>query len=282
MMSEEQSHDRSFPEMKPRDILTPVATLLALSIASIALIGSVTNQNPSIVKNFAKIMIGVVVIFVATAVFTSMASLLGRESIWKAAVVMYIVGWIYLGIVLLILFIGYATGIESFQLPDFNAAFTLGISYAASIVSLIVAIITIFWQLRGLAKKTRDLTTKIKADHETVKLESARVFAAEGKDLDMSFIRMVIEVETKLREIALSIEMQEAYVMRLGGRQLASELLTKKVIAFPVKEAIDKIWQIRNMVVHGRVVSKAEVRAGFDLASTVLVALENIRAHQEA
>jgi hypothetical protein len=59
--------------MKPRDLLTPIAAILGLSVTSIALIVSISSQNPNIVRNFAAIMIGVVIIFVATAAATSLA-----------------------------------------------------------------------------------------------------------------------------------------------------------------------------------------------------------------
>ena len=281
-MSEEDRDKRAFPLMQPRDILTPTATLLALSVASIALIASIMPQNPDIVQNFAKVMIGIVIVFVATAIATSLATFLRRASIWRFAILIYIVGWVYLGGVLLILFIGYATGIESFQLPQFNISIGLGIPSVISILSFIVASAVIYWQFKVLAGKLDSIRAKIKADTKKVEQETKRVLAIEDKDVEMSVVKKVIEIETKLRDIATSIGIEPSRLRNQGGRQIARELFRRKTIDKSTMAAIDEIWHIRNYIVHGarapRGISNMEARAALNLATAVGISLDQLDA----
>lgn len=271
---------RDFPVMQPRDILTPTATLLALSVASIALVVSVLPQNPDIVRNFATIMIGVVILFVATAVSTSLASLLGRESFWRFSIALYIVGWTYLGAVLFILFIGYATGIESFQLPQFDISIGLGIPLLMSIFSLAISIIAVL-RFRILVETLYDMIASLRVDRSKVKEETQRVLASEGKDIKMSVIETVIEIEKKLKELAFSAQLIKDKEIRRGGRQIAKVLHKWGIINSDLMGAVDEVWRIRNLIVHGHVVTEKETRTALDLAVTVLVALREIQIEKQ-
>jgi len=261
--------------MKPRDILTPTAAILGLSVTAIALIVSISPQNPNIVRNFAAIMIGVVILFVTTAVITSLATFLRRRWIWRAAIGLYIIGWIYLAAVLLILFIGYATGIESFQLPQFDILIGLGIPI--TIVMILLA--ELIWMLkhREMFKKGLEILLRIMresmdmATKERVGRETEDILAVEKKDVPMSVVKIVIEIERRLREIAISLGYEPRH---MGASQLARVLFEKGVIDKRILQAIIRVWRFRNYVVHGYEISKSDARAALDLAMIVLVALE--------
>jgi len=261
--------------MKPRDILTPTAAILGLSVTAIALIISISPQNPNIVRNFAAIMIGVVILFVATAVTTSLATFLRRQWIWRTAIGLYVLGWIYLAGVLLILFVGYATGIESFQLPKFDILTGLGIP----LVIVVVLLVELIWMvrhremfMRGLEILLRIMRESMDAvSTERVGRETEDILAIEKKDVQMSVVKTVIEIERRLREIAISL----GYELRhIGASQLARVLFKKGVIDERTMQAISEVWKARNYVVHGYGISKSDARAALDLAMTVLVSLE--------
>ena len=279
-MSQHGEDERSFPLMKPRDTLTPTAAILGLSVASIALIVSILPQNPSIVRNFATIMIGVVILFVATAVTTSLATFFQRQSVWRFAVGLYVIGWIYFGGVLFILFIGYATGIESFQLPQFNISFGLGIPLGVALFLSIVfgAFILYLRRLESqLIEQLKNMITKV--DTEKVQEEKNRVLEIEKKDVPMSVVKTVIEIEGKLREIALASQTDPG---RKPVYLLSKELVKKGIIDDRTFKAIAKVWDVRNAIVHARPFSKSEAAAALDLSMTVLVALEELHARQSA
>lgn len=271
-MSENEVDERAFPLMKPRDILTPTAAILGLSVTSIALIVSIMPQNPDIVRNFAAIMIGVVILFVVTAITTSLATFLRRESIWRIAVLLYIVGWFYLGGVLLILFIGYATGIESFQLPQFNISVGLGVPFLGTLIVGILFGAWVILRLRDLTKKLIQIKETIpKVDREKAREEASRVLAIEKRDVPMSVVKTTMEIERKLREMAL---LRGIEPRRESAYFLSKKLLNMGVIDKPIFRAISTIWNVRNAIVHARPFSKSEAMAALDLATTVLVALE--------
>jgi uncharacterized protein YutE (UPF0331/DUF86 family) len=277
-MTDRDRDERAFPLMQPRDILTPTATLLALSVASIALIISIMPQNPNIVRNFAAIMIGVVILFISSAVTTSLATFLRRQWIWRTAIGLYIIGWVYMAGVLLILFVGYATGIEFFQLPKFDILTGLGIP----LFFVLILLVELVWMLRhretfmrGLEILLRIMRESMDAvSKERVGQETKDILAIEKKDAQMSVVKTVIEIERRLREIATSLGYEPRHI---GASQLAQVLFKKGVIEERTMQAITEVWKVRNYVVHGYGISKRDATAALDLAMTVLVTLKEMQ-----
>jgi hypothetical protein len=277
-MTDQDRDERAFPLMQPRDILTPTATLLALSVASIALIISIMPQNPNIVRNFAAIMIGVVILFISSAVTTSLATFLRRQWIWRTAIGLYIIGWVYLAGVLLILFVGYATGIEIFQLPKFDILTGLGIP----LVVVLFLLVELVWMLRHREMFMRGLEILLRIMRESmdavgkerVGRETEDILAIEKKDVPMSVVKTVIEIERRLREIAISLGFEPRHI---GASQLAYMLFKRGVIDERTLQAITEVWKVRNYVVHGYGISKRDATAALDLAMTVLVALKEMQ-----
>ena len=120
------------------------------------------------------------------------------------------------------------------------------------------------------------MTAEIEVDRKKVQQEAKRVLTIEKKDVQMSIVKMIIEIESKMSKIATSLELKPN-LKNLA--QLSRELYKRGVLSEHTINSIRVLWNIRNNTVHarGRQFSGSEARAALDLSATVLVALKEIQ-----
>lgn len=134
-----------FPRMQPRDVVAPSATILAFIITAFGIIVTLADEAQQlVVKNFALILITVVILFVSAVSLTALSSLVEKQILWRASLAVYAFGWFFLGTVTVITLVGYGYGIEALQiqLPQYNAP---AVNISAFLVSAICSFLLRFF-----------------------------------------------------------------------------------------------------------------------------------------
>lgn len=269
--------------MKPRDVVTPSATILGLIVTALGILVALAGESRQIiVRNFAFLFIVVVILFILAVIFTALSSLLRKARLWSAALVVYVAGWIVLGSVLIIVLVGYAYGLEvlQVQLPEFD--FRLILSSLAAIAGISSAILTrLFYEKMSAYRKKvhalsdRVVTSKKDFDEATAKLSS------ESFDLTNSLVILRSDIERELRKlIRLSkTEMTRHYPYPI--RRLVTALKQREIISPDLAYSILFVYNSCSRAVHGEEISKKDALLVRELGIKILVSLRNLAAKYE-
>lgn len=147
----------------------------------------------------------------------------------------------------------------------------LGVS-AAGLFYLIKELIEKRSELR---RETRRLTHTLDVSREQTRQIVEDYLADEDKrDARMAFVKLAIESERALRQIA---ETYEIPAERLRAMKTIDQLLQRGIIDEDFYYAFKSLWKIRNQVVHGYSVTDDEVEAGLFLGASLILKLEQVR-----
>lgn len=101
--------------VKATDILGPAATLLGLVLAAIGFSASIPGIS-TILRPVSLALVLVVILFAGAALVACVASLQKSHIVLRAAIALFAMGWISLGVVVSLFLLGYAWGIQIFQI----------------------------------------------------------------------------------------------------------------------------------------------------------------------
>lgn len=269
--------------MKPRDIVTPSATILGLIVTAIGILVALAGESKqSIVRNFAFLFIIVVILFVSAVISTSLSTLLRRVRFWNFALVFYIAGWSVLGSVLIIVMIGYAYGVDMLQvqMPQFSLEFFTSVS---SIVAVAASAIVMWFQYKRASEYRRKLAemskkvdvTKKEFDKVTDELKS------ESTDLTNSLVILRSDIERELRKLVRESKTQVERHYPYPIRRLVTALKQREVISPQLAYSVLFVYNFCSKAVHGEVVSQKDALLIRELGIKTLISLRNLVAKYE-
>jgi len=266
----------SLPMMKPRDVITPTATLLGLIVTALGILLTLADESEKvIVRNFAFIFITVVGLFVCAVIFTVFSSLLKKTKLWSCALIFYIVGWAFLGTIIILTLVGYAYGVEilQFQLPQFNLEL---VSLVSALVSILVGIVSFFVQYRKASayrKHISELSRKVEVWPKE-RDEAITELKFESLDLNDSLVILRSDIERELRGLARlsGIRMRKPYPIR----KVVTDLKQKDVLSPELAYSILFVYNVCSKVVHGEVIPEKDAQMIRELGINILINLRKI------
>lgn len=282
MSSELSSRERNIlPQLQPRDILSPAATLLGFVLASFTFVlGFVEDQAD--LSRFITFLILAVILLVVAAILTVSANLLNKEILWRISMAFYAASWLFFG-AMVILVLSRSLGIDPFKIqlpePDIQLI-TAVLSVCMSLVSVLVS------YYYGAKLFRRDLRSALAKYQDRISMESSRInetiekaVLEEQEDKKMSFVKLAIEMERIIRQIAETKQVSLPYQGKrpLSIIQILNQMEKERIITNNFIEAFRSIWKVRNAVVHGQYVDSRDLNMALDLAATLLLELETIK-----
>ena len=272
MSREENRFDRG---LLPRDILTPAATLVGLVLTAIGLSTSIVGLS-TVLQTLSLALVSVVVLFVSAAFLTCLASLRSSYGIFRVAVVLYTGGWVFAGIFICLLLLGYAWGIQilQIQIPEIPilTVQTL-ISVAVSISSAVYALL-IYRRSRIDSQRLTTLIEQLAEDQNKTKMITKEALGVTSNDPKMAFVKVTIDLEEVLRKMALAYGLPKQEGAKATMMKLLDYLSSKGVIHPATANSIIYVRDIRNRVVHSAGdISERDVMVALDLAATLLAKL---------
>jgi hypothetical protein len=255
--------------MRPRDILTPAATLVGLVITTIGL-SSVTGLS-DVLKTMSSALVLIVGLFVTAATFTCFASLKSSHAIFRLGLILYTIGWIFTGLVLSLVLLSYAWGIQILQirisqLPNLETL----VSAISAIISLLAAIES-YRRLRIDRQQIAGLTDLLTEDRNKTNAIVQQTLKIDTDDPKMAVVRLAMDLESILRKLAISHGLSEKEKGVTPVKRLQSYLLEKNAIDTTTANALELIRKTRNIIVHsGGDVSREDALVAMGLAAAVL------------
>ncbi len=269
--------------MKPRDVVTPSATILGLIITALGILVALAGDSKQvIVRNFAFLFIIVVVLFVLAVISTALSTLLRRIRLWSIALMLYVAGWSVLGTILIIVLIGYAYGIDmlQLQLPQFN--FEL-LSLISALIAAFSSAIMAWLQHRRVSayrKRVQEISKKVDVTKKEIDEATAKL-SSESIDLMNSLEILRSDIERELRKLVriskTHVEKHYPYPIR----RLVTVLKQREILSPELAYSILFVYNFCSKAVHGEVVSKKDALLVRELGIKTLVSLRNLVAKYE-
>jgi len=260
--------------MQPRDILTPAATLLGLVLAAIGLSSAIAGAS-TILQTLSIVLIFIVVLFAGAALATCVASLRRSHRVLRVAVVLFAIGWAFTGMIVCLLLLGYAWGIQIFQIPVITVPqFTsLNIESILSIAGAVFSFLVALYSYRGtrIKQQLETLVNSLAADRDKTQAIVRQTLDVDPRDPKMAFVRLTIDLEKALRKRAVSDRHPERDARSAPVRRIADYLRSKGTVDSETADSINRIWNVRNMILHsGADISDRDAAAAVNLAAAVL------------
>jgi len=274
----------SFPQMKPRDVVNPSATILGLIVTALGILVALAGESKQvIVKNFAFLFIVIVVLFVLAVMFTAFSSLVRKIVLWKCALLLYVAGWAFLGTILIFVLVGYAYGIEALQLqfPEFNLDL---VSVVASLVGLIFGLASaIYWYKKELTYRKRVLEMSKKITTTSKELDEATAqLKFESIDMRNSLLILRSDIKRELQEIAEATMTPIARPYQYQIRKLVTTLKLREILSADLAYSILFVYNFSSRVVHGETVSDKDAALVRELGTKALINLRKIAKKHES
>jgi len=261
--------------MQPRDILTPAATLLGLVLAAIGLSSAISGAS-AILQTLSVVLVIIVSLFAAAAVATCVASLRQSHRILKVRVIFFAFGWAFTAMVVCLLLLGYAWGIQIFQIPVITVPqfASLNLELILSITGVVFSVLTStfsYYRRSRINQQLEKSTNALGADPERKRSIVRETLEGDRKDPKMAFVRLTIDLEQALRKMAILAGYQEKGAERASLRTLTDYLRSKEILDQATSTSINRIRQVRNMVLHsGADISDRDAAKALDLLAGVL------------
>ena len=258
--------------MQPRDILTPAATLLGLVLAAIGLSNAIVGIS-AILQTLSLVLVLIVILFAGAVLITCAASLRRSRSLLRAAIVLYAMGWAFTGVVVSLFLLGYAWGIQIFQIsipqiPNLDIATVL-----SSVAFTFSAAATLISYRKGRINKREliELTRQLVADTDKTRTISHRELDVDYDHPKTGLLGLSLELHSLLRKKAMDRGLREKEAKGASMQTLATYLRIKGAIDPATANSISHIWHVRNMLLHSEGdVSIEDARVALSLLEKVL------------
>jgi hypothetical protein len=264
--------------LQPRDILTPVATLVGFIVAAIGLSASNTALA-GLLKPLAQALGAIIILFVGAAFLTCLSSLRNSLGLFKAGQFLFMVGWLFTGLFLFFFLWGYAYGIEVFSYPILNVQGLPRIDFQGllsllSLATYFLALFT-FFSTRIERDKLLEETSNLRVDAKKTSKVVSAALRDESEDPRLALVGVAIKLETVVRSLAFDSGYKERTAPRF--REMARFLYTQEVIDEQTEKSLENVWRIRNIIVHSvGDVTRQDARVALELASALLVKLSSV------
>lgn len=264
--------DDRLPQLQPRDILSPSATLLGFIITALGIVISLAGDQSDFLNNIFYILLLAIIFIILSAILTVISSIRKSKSAWWWARTIYVASWIFLGLIVIIILIGIVFGVKALQiqLPDFNQNIISLLGLTSAAISLILSLIWVREFERDLKNAISKLNTSLEKDEILIDNTIKNITTEQEQDKEMSFMRIFIDIEKTLREIVTRLpDYTESDVMSI--RRIVGELTSRELIDKNIGDAFFVINRIRNQVVHGGTVSKNEIDMALNIGASLLI-----------
>lgn len=269
--------------MKPRDVVTPSATILVLILTALGILVAWAGQSQQIiVRNFAILFIIVVTLFVLAVIATVLSSLLRRARLWSAALILYVAGWSVLGSMLIIVLIGYAYGIETLQvqLPQFNFELVLAILLTVLGISIALASWLLEGRLSEYRKRVKGLSEKVDVNKKEFE-EASEELNSESVDLTNSLVILQSDIERELRRLVRASETRVVRHYKHPIRKLVTALKQRNILSPQLAYSVLFVYNFCSRAVHGEVVSEKDALLVRELGIKTLISLRSLATRYE-
>lgn len=263
--------------MQPKDVITPSATILGLILTAIGILVSLGGDtNQLIVRNFAFLFIIVVILFVSAVIVTALFSLLKKQKLWSASLILFVAGWSVLGSVLIIVLVGYAYGIETLQiqLPTFDTNFILNILSIIAGLSGLISASLYFEKMRRRLKQLKKLSVEL-SSAKTKPIEATPVLGLKALGLRNSLTLIRSEIEFELKKLLIGRKNKED-IARVPLRRSINYLIDMGVIKPNLANALISVYRFSSRAVHGDDFPEKEGMLIKDLGLEVLFQLREL------
>jgi len=250
-MSSAQDHSM-IPNMEPRDILQPVATLIGLLATALGVMtGAALEAN--LFRILINIIVIIIVVFIVVALFTTAAMFSRKIILWSLALVTYCVSWLVFGfgIVAILLAFAYGASIFSITIPKIELTTDL-LSLSTFFFAIVATIAGLFVEkgFEQLAKRIGAL--KVQMDSITTAQAQAKVqeeVSARGINILSAFLGEFANIEKDMRKLAASkgVLIPE----RSSAFQISRRLEQAGVLDRMTVTMLTAINDVRNRVAHG-------------------------------
>ncbi|MGA8905179.1 MAG: hypothetical protein WB661_09255 [Candidatus Bathyarchaeia archaeon] len=263
------SERQLIPDMQPRDVLAPIATLLGLLAAALSFLAG-AKLSVDLFQVLVDVIVVILLVFVVAAVLTTVAALSRSTFVWNVAIAVYAVSWIIFGIgfVAILLAFAYGPQVFSITIPQLGVT-TNGVFPVFSVIASVLGVIASF-----IVYHTMNALRSLIASQYRLKSEQPQLAASIEKRANrevsragtakLAFIDAYIELEKLLRRIALVNQIDVRATA--GARELIQTLAAKGVVSKSLVPGFLDITQVRNMIVHGRDIPLETVRAALGAA----------------
>ncbi len=253
------------------------ATILGLIITAFGIIVTLGDENNQvIVRNFALVFVIVVILFACSVLFTAISSLLEKKKLWNCALIVYIIGWAFLGTVLIVTLLGYAYGIEMFQieLPQYNFEVVNIIALSAGITTGILTAYFSYDRVKRIIKSLTELSSKLKVDQEDLEYSSL-MLQKESWDLNEELIILRTEIEREARKLADLAEIDNKIERKyVPFGMLIQFLLHEQMLSPQLATSLRFIYSKLSRAVHGELLSDKESKLTLEIGLKTLITLK--------
>lgn len=264
--------------MQTRDIVSSSATILGLIITAFGIIVALGNEtNQVIIKNFALVFIIIVILFSCSVIFTAISSLLEKNRLWTCALIVYIVGWVFLGTVMVTTLIGYAYGIEMFQiqLEQYNSDFVAIISLLSGALTGII--VNFAWKrFKKYIKNLIEKSNKLNVDASEIEYDGI-MLQRESQNINQELIILRTEIERETRKLAELVSVnQKIEDQQVRFSHLIQILVNKEIITKDFAGTLKFVYGKLSKSVHGEVYYEEEARLILELGLKTLASIKKL------
>ena len=267
------------PELTPRDILQPIATLIGLLVAAIGFIKS--SLPDPVFQGLIGVIAVMIGIFISTAALTTLYFTIHSRRIWRTALILYPVSWITFGTG--VLFILIEVGYGPISLPNFP---TISLSDILTFFLGFIAVLTArtIASLRNdrISKSFSELTAYLKGrtDKQKVEAESeAEKLVTPDMDYSLAFIKVSLDIEASVRAIATKYGIPSS---KYTVEELQQQLFEKEIISQSELVPLMNTWKLRNEIVHGLDINDQLAKIVLEVALGLQKRLMEILARSDA
>lgn len=271
------SISESLHKMNTRDVVSSSATILGLIITAFGIIVTLgRDSNQIIVKNFAFVFIIIVILFVCSVIITTISSILDKERLWTCALIVYIIGWASLGTTMILTLLGYAYGIEMFQIQMEQYD-----SEVVSIITIIVGGVTgvlmsftvnrLKRYLDGLIERSKKLNVETsEIEHDGIILQK------ESRNIRQELIILRTEIERETRKLANLNGSNNAKETYYRFSEHVRFLKNKNIIDNNLGNTLLFIYRRLSKVVHGENISIKESELLLEIGLKTLTSVRKL------
>lgn len=158
---------------------------------------------------------------------------------------------------------------------EFWQILVVALAGALAIASALFALSTFVMMRRSrmAREKLQKVLQSMQVKDELIQDVVTKALDMERGDMRMALIRLMVEMEAGIREMAKKLDM-ESENTRLNTLMDAFE--KRRIIPESVRVAFMSVWQTRNKAIHGLEVTNEELKTSLSQAAALLVVLKQI------
>jgi len=237
----------------PNDIIGTIGTLIGFFFTAYALLRN-ANLAPSTFRTISALEFSILAFFILTAFLAAFGAAADKPQAFALALGIYPASWFALGLGVGLIFL--AIIFPQFPFGDYAPA--LAVAVGGSIIGVVAAInsVGIYRALETIRVEGLDAPGPANAQ--------ARVPPQGATDFTAAFLTQASELESRLRELFLSINPQP---VTDSAAKVVKTLHDKGKLSDDDYQTFRALWRLRNLVIHGNQVAQGDLVASVRVAS---------------